>query len=71
MEVVTHDDEAEQLPAVARDGAFEVVEQSAAVVVVLNDVLAGVATGHHVVDGAVELDAESPWHGRMLSRAAQ
>jgi hypothetical protein len=52
---------AEQLPAESADGSLQNVEQSAAVVV-MNDVLAGIAARHDVVDGAYKFDAETSRH---------
>ena len=65
--MVAHDDEGEQLPAGADDGALQVVEEPATVAVVEDDVLAGVAARHDVVDGAFEFDAESSGHGSKLT----
>jgi hypothetical protein len=42
--------------------APQVVEQSFPVLVVLNDLLATVSPGHHVVDGPLEFDPQSPGH---------
>jgi hypothetical protein len=66
MQMVPHDDVAQQLPAMADHGAFEPVNQSAPVRIVADDLLAGIAPCHHVVNGALEFDSESSWHAASL-----
>ena len=62
VEMVAHQHEAEQQPTPARDSALQVVEQPAAIIVIMDDVLPGIAPSHDVVDRALEFDPESSWH---------
>ena len=64
--MVPHDDVAQQLPAMADHGAFEPVNQPAPVRIVADDLLAGIAPCHHVVNGALEFDPQSSWHAAIL-----
>jgi hypothetical protein len=48
--------------------AIEVAEKPSAVVIIVDDVLPGVAPSHHVVDRALELDAKSSWHAPRVTR---
>jgi hypothetical protein len=66
MEVVAHDDEAEQLPVRTGDGPCEVVDQALSVLPIVNDVLPAITPRHDVVDGAVKFDAKSSWHPGTL-----
>lgn len=63
VEVVGHDDEAEDQPSGPLDGSLEVVEEASSVVIVMDDILAGVSASHDVVDCVVVFDAESSGHG--------
>ena len=46
VEVIAHEDKAEHHPARLRHDTFEVGEDAAAVVIVVDDVLAGIAASH-------------------------
>lgn len=67
--MIGHQDEIEHLPCGLGDDSFEVGEDAEAVLVIVEDVLASIATGHDVVDGVRVLDAKSSWHERKHSRA--
>ena len=62
VQMVAHEDEGRQFPLTPQHRAPQVVEQSLTVRVVVNDPLAAVAPGHHVIDGALKLDAKSSRH---------
>jgi hypothetical protein len=63
VEEVAEQDEPQEFPIGAADGAFQVVDESLAVAIVVDDVLACVAASHDVIDGAFVFDAVSAWHG--------
>jgi hypothetical protein len=63
VEVVAEQDERQEFAIGAADGAIQVVDEAAAVVIVVDDVLACVVAGHDVVDGGFVFDAESAWPG--------
>lgn len=67
VEVVGHEDEGEDHPAGPDDDSLEVIEDAAAVVIVVNDVLACVSARHDVVDGVFVFDAESSWHSSKIT----
>jgi hypothetical protein len=51
------------------DGSLESVDQPASVRVIANDLLPGIPSPHHVINGALELDSQSSWHlGRLEVR---
>ncbi len=66
MEAIAHVHEAQNLPPRARDGAFEAIKQPSAVVIVLDDVLPGIAPSHEMIDRAHEFNAKSSWDGKRL-----
>ena len=57
MQMIRHEDERIEDPPRAPYGLFQRREQSAAVVVIADDVLPGVAARHHVVDRTGVLDS--------------
>ena len=65
MEVVGEDHEGVDLPATTHRGAAQLLLEPVAVGVIADDVLAAVAAGHHVIDRARVLDAESSWHAAI------
>ena len=67
VEVVTQDDERQQLPVAAQNRALQIHQEPGPVIVVLNDVLARVSAGHDVVDGTFEFETEPAGHGRVSS----
>jgi hypothetical protein len=71
VKVISHDDVTQQIPAMADDGLLWSVDEPASVRFVANDLLAGIPSRHHVIDGAIELDSQSSWHfGRLRVRMA-
>src|SRR5271167_4833682 len=60
--MVAHDDVTEQLPSATDDRVLQAVRQSSPVGVVPDDLLAGIAPRHHMVDGTLEFDTKSSWH---------
>ena len=64
--MVSHDDVTQQIPAMADDGLLESLDQPAPVRIIANDLLAGIAPRHHVINGALELDSQSSWHSEPL-----
>ena len=62
MEVVREQDEADQLPPGPPDLGPEPIDEVLPVAVVGDDVLAGVAPRHHVVDSPLELHPQLPGH---------
>jgi hypothetical protein len=62
MEMVAHDDIAEQFPVVTDDRLLEAVDQPTSVRIVADDLLPGIAPRHHMVNGALKLDPKSAWH---------
>ena len=69
MKVISHDDVRQQVPAMADDGLLKSVDQPASVRVIADDFLAGISPCHHVIDGALEFNSQSSWHGRRLRDA--
>ena len=69
VQMVIHDDIAEQLPSAAHNGALQTGDQSPPIRVVADDLLTGVAPRHDMVDGALVLDAQSSWHDESLRAA--
>jgi hypothetical protein len=61
MEMIAHDDVAEELPVAADDRLLETVDQPTSVGIIADDLLPGVAPRHHVIDGTLKLDPKSPW----------
>jgi hypothetical protein len=62
MEVVAEHNEGQQFPVGATDSAPQILEEASPIIIVADDVLAGVAAGHDVVDRAFIFDARSAWH---------
>jgi hypothetical protein len=56
IEMVTHHDIAQQLPAMAHNSVFESVKQPTSVRIIADDLLPGIAPCHHVINGTLELD---------------
>jgi len=62
MEVIGHQDEADDFPLGPGDLSGQQLLELLSIVVVLHDVLARVAPRHDVVDGPLELDSQSSGH---------
>ena len=62
VEVVGQDHERVDSPTATPDRPTQLLLEAVAVLVITDDVLAAIAAGHHVVDRARVLDAESSWH---------
>jgi hypothetical protein len=62
MEIIAHDDVADQLPALADDRVLEAHDQPTSVRVIADNLLPSVAPSHHVIDRALKFDPQSPWH---------
>jgi len=62
MEVIGHQDEADDFPPGPGDLSGQQLLESSSIMVVLHDVLAGVAPRHDVVDGPLELASQSSRH---------
>ena len=61
-DAVAHDDVSQQLPAMANDSLLEPVNQPTSVRIITDDLLSGIAPGHHVINGALEFNPQSSWH---------
>ncbi len=66
VEMISHDDVAEQLPSAAHDSLLKAGDQPPSVRIITDDLLACVAPRHDVIDGALKFDPQSPWHGARL-----
>ena len=66
MEMVSHDDVTEHLPAVADDRLLQAVDQPVPVRIIADDLLPGIAPRHHMIDGVLKFDPQSPWHVQTL-----
>jgi hypothetical protein len=64
MAVIPHDDVTGQSSVVADNRVLQSVDQPPSVRVIANDFLTAIAPHHHVVDGALNLDPQSPRHVR-------
>ena len=71
VQVITEDHERDELPARSQNRPFEVVEQAAAIVIVMNDALSRVAPRHDVIDRAWKFDPESSRHEPSRTKAGR
>jgi hypothetical protein len=62
MQMIPHDDVADQLPAMAEHSALQAIDQPSSVRIVAHNLLPSVAPRHDVIDGALKFDPQSPWH---------
>jgi hypothetical protein len=62
MEMIVHNDVAQQLPSVANASFLEPVPQPAAVAVIANDFLPAINSSHHMIDGTLEFSSQSSPH---------
>jgi hypothetical protein len=62
--MISHDDEAEQLPPAARDSVFEAVDQPASVRIIADDLLAGIPPRRDAIEAALKFDPKSPWNAQ-------
>jgi hypothetical protein len=62
MEMISHDDVTQHLPAMADDSVLQSVDQPASVRIIANELLPGITPRHHMIDGALEFDSQSSWH---------
>lgn len=67
VDMVRHEDERKEFPAVPNHGVFQAIEQLLSIHVIPEDRLSRVATRHHVVDCASVLDSQWSGHGGILS----
>jgi hypothetical protein len=62
MEMIGHQDEADDLPPGPGRLSGEPFQELLSIVVIVHDVLSDIAPRHDVIDGARELDTQSSWH---------
>jgi hypothetical protein len=70
VDMVQHEDERKEFPAVPNHGVFQAIEQLLAINVIPEDRLSRVATRHHVVDCANVLDSQWSGHGGVQERTS-
>jgi hypothetical protein len=66
MEMTSHNDITQQLPAMADDRLFEPINQPTSVRIIADDFLPGIARRHHVINRAPKFKPKSLWDvGRL------
>ena len=70
MEMIAQNDERQQFSAELPHRSLQIGEQPVAVLVVVDDLLPGVAPRHDMVDGALIFDPKSSWHAESLGSGA-
>ncbi len=68
MDMVGHQTKSQQAMVVPLDAFLEKKKKPATVIIVPEDVLSGIASYYHVVQGAGKMDARFSWYGTMLAQ---
>ena len=69
--MVGHQDEVDDFPPGTSDLSRQELEKSVSIVVLLDDVLAGIASRHDMVNGPLELESQPSGHGSASQKKTE